>query len=169
MAKTSTGTAHAEGKQIVIEREFDAPIELFWKAWTETPHIEKWFGPEGFTTRVNENDLRVGGKFDYVMVGPDGKEYPGVGNFKEIASQKRIVSTDDFGDDFKKENPGVDVPQGPMTVTTSFEPIGKRTKLTIQIDHESVEDRKKHEAMQVVTGWQSTLNKLDAHLAEVQK
>jgi uncharacterized protein YndB with AHSA1/START domain len=111
----------------------------------------------------------VGGKFDYVMIGPDGKEYPGVGNFKEIASQKKIVSTDSFGDDFKAANPGLDLPQGPMIVTTLFEPVDKRTKLTIQIDHQSVEDRKRHEAMQVVTGWQSTLNKLDSYLAEVQK
>lgn len=169
MAKTSTGTAHAEGKQIVIEREFNAPVELFWKAWTETPQIEKWFGPEGFDTKVKENDFRVGGKFDYVMIGPDKKEYPAVGNFQEIASLKKIVSTDAFGDDFAKENPNLDLPSGTMTVTTLFEPVGDRTKLTIQIDHASVEDRKKHEAMGVVAGWQSSLDKLDKHLADTRR
>ena len=166
----NTGTARSQDKQIVIEREFEAPLELFWKAWTETPHIEKWFGPEGFDTKVKENDFRVGGKFDYVMTGQDGKEYPGVGDFKEITSLKKIVSTDSFGEDIKKSMPNADLPKGTMTVTTSFEPIDENsTKLTILIDHESVEDRKKHEAMQVVAGWQSSFNKLDKYLAEIQK
>lgn len=166
---TTTATATSQGKQIIIEREFDAPLELFWKVWTETQHIEKWFGPEGFDTKVKENDFRVGGKFDYVMIGPDKKEYPAVGNFKEIASLKKIVSTDSFNEDFIKSNPNLDVPTGEMIVTTSFEPVGDRTKLTIQIEHASIEDRKKHEAMQVVDGWQSSLDKLDNYLAKIRK
>ncbi|MGB7070238.1 MAG: SRPBCC domain-containing protein [Pyrinomonadaceae bacterium] len=165
----NTGTARAQDKQIVIEREFDAPVELFWKTWTETPHIEKWFGPQGFDTKVNENDFRVGGKFDYVMIGPDGKEYPGVGTFKEIASLKRIVSTDGFSDDFAAANPTLDLPKGAMTVTTLFEPVDDRTKLTIRIDHASVEDRKKHEEMKVVAGWQSSFDKLVKYLAQIKK
>src|SRR5688572_27045770 len=118
---TTTATATSQGKQIIIEREFDAPVELFWKVWTETQHIEKWFGPEGFDTKVKENDFRVGGKFDYTMIGPDGKEYPAVGNFKEITSLKKIVSTDSFTEDFQKTNPQLDLPTGEMIVTTSFE------------------------------------------------
>jgi uncharacterized protein YndB with AHSA1/START domain len=166
MAET-TGTARSQDKQIVIEREFNAPLELFWKVWTESKHIEKWFGPQGFDTKVKENDLRVGGKFDYAMIGPDGKEYPGVGTYREIVPSTKIVAADDWGEGIEDSLPNVELPQG-MVVTTTFEPVGDRTKLKIEIDHATVEDRKKHEAMQVVAGWQSSFEKLDKYLAELQ-
>ncbi|MHC5832643.1 MAG: SRPBCC domain-containing protein, partial [Nostoc sp.] len=42
------------------------------QAWTDPKHIAQWWGPKGFTTRVIEMDLRPGGKWRYVMTGPDG-------------------------------------------------------------------------------------------------
>lgn len=56
---------------LVITRVFNAPRELVFKAWTEAKHVEQWFGPKGFTTRVTENDLRLGGQWYYIMIGPD--------------------------------------------------------------------------------------------------
>lgn len=156
------GTVAASDRELVLTRHFDAPRELVWKVWTEPKHMEAWFGPRGFSTRVKKLDLRPGGVSSYVMVGPDGKEYPGSGVFKEIVPLQKIVSTDGFGDDFPE---GMDVPQGEMVVTTTFEDEGTGTKLTIRIMHASVEDRRKHEAMGVGEGWHSSLDCLDEHLA----
>jgi uncharacterized protein YndB with AHSA1/START domain len=147
---------------LTITREFDAPRDLVWRAWTEKEHIAHWFGPEGFTARVNENELRAGGRFDYVMIGPDGKEYPGVSIYKEVSPQDRLVATDDFGDEFKGGN--ADLP-GPMLVTTTFEDVGTKTKVTISIEHASAGDKKKHEDMGVVAGWGSTLDKFERYVA----
>lgn len=151
---------------ITIVREFDAPRDLVWRVWTESDHITQWFGPKGFSTRVDRNEVENGGRFDYVMIGPDGTEYPGTSVFKEVTPQDRIVATDDFGEEFKAGNP--DLPSG-MIVTTTFEDVtGPKTKVTISIEHPTAIDRKKHEAMGVIEGWNSSLDKAAAYISTQQ-
>ena len=159
-------TAARSETNLTLTREFDYPRDLVWTAWTEPEHIAQWFGPEGFSTRVKEYDFKSGGRFSYVMIGPDGKEYPGTSVFKEITPKDRIVATDDFGDGYKETN--ADDPSG-MIVTETFEDLGRRTKVTISIDHASAEDKRKHEEMGVVAGWGSTLDKLEKHLAGLKQ
>ncbi len=159
-------TAARSETNLTITREFEAPRDLVWQAWTEKDHIAKWFGPEGFSTRVDKQELKSGGRFDYVMIGPDGKEYPGTSVYKEVSPKDRIVATDDFGDEFKSGNQ--DLP-GAMVVTTTFEEVGGKTKVTISIEHASAEDKKKHEDMGVVAGWGSTLDKFERYLAALAK
>ena len=154
-------------KQIIIRREFDAPRELVWDVWTRPEHIEKWWGPRGFTTRVTLMDLRVGGKWDYVMVGPDGMEYPVNGVFTEVTPPERIVTTDEFGDAYDERMPGVDLPRG-LVATAVFDDLGGRTRLTMTISHATVEDRQKHENMGVVAGWNSSFDKMEDYLAAMQ-
>ena len=74
---TAAANSQTNDREIVITREFDASRELFWDVWTEPKHVEKWFGPFGFTTKVIESDLKPGGVSSYIMIGPDGTEYPG--------------------------------------------------------------------------------------------
>jgi uncharacterized protein YndB with AHSA1/START domain len=147
-------------------RVFNAPRELVFKAWTEPKHIEQWFGPKGFTTRVDKLDFRPLGHWRYVMIAPDGTEYPSEGVFREIVPPERIVTSDEFGEGIEQVVEA-DLPQG-MVVTVLFEDLGDQTKLTIQIMHESASDRRKHEEMGVVAGWNSTLDGLDEHLAKSQ-
>jgi len=151
-------------REIVITRIVDAPRELVFKAWTETKHIEQWFGPKGFTTRVVENDLRPGGQWCYVMISSDGKEYPSKGVFREIVPPERVVTTDEFGEGIE-EVLDIDLPQG-MVTTTTFEDMGGKTRLTIQIMHDTAGDRRKPEEMGVIAGWNSSLDCLDELLAE---
>ena len=167
MADTSKSGTTATENTIVIERVFDAPRELVWKAWTESEHLAQWWGPKGFTTRVEENDLRVGGRTRYVMIGPDGNEYPGEGVVKEIVLYERIVTTDEFGD----EHPGFtneELPHG-IILTVLFEDLGDQTRVTLNIAHTSVEERRKHEKMGVVAGWNSSLDCLAEHLATMAR
>ncbi|MGL4513876.1 MAG: SRPBCC family protein [Lacipirellulaceae bacterium] len=153
---------HRDDLDIVITRVFDAPVELVWRLWTEAEHIARWFGPEGFTTRVVHQDFRVGGEQRLVMVGPDGAEYPCKGKYLEIVPHQRIVSTDDFGDDFVHGDPA-SLPQG-MIATAEFEDLTGRTRLTLTIAHPTPEDLKKHADMGVVAGWRSSFRCLDAAL-----
>jgi uncharacterized protein YndB with AHSA1/START domain len=148
--------------EIIITREFNAPRDLVWEAWTDPEHIEQWWGPKGFSTEVDELDLKESGKWRYVMIGQDGKRYPSEGVFKEVVKPERITSTDEFGEDF--ENPAsLDLPQG-IVVTTLFEELGDKTKLTLRIMHRTAEDKKKHQDMGVIEGWYSTLDCLEEHL-----
>ena len=57
-------------------------------------------GPKGFTTRVTELNLKVGGISRYVMVGPDGTEYPVKGVFREVVPPERFVTSDEFDEGF---------------------------------------------------------------------
>lgn len=167
MSTADTKKSVASEKELVLVREFDAPRDLVWKVWNEPEHIEKWFGPRGFDTRVPTFEFRVNGKFEYVMVGPDGTEYPSKGIFKEIIPGQKVVITDEFGEGFEniESLKGVDLPKGQIVTTAEFEDMGGRCRLTLTISHATVEDRKRHEDMGVFAGWNSSFEKMDEYLA----
>ncbi|MBP6335364.1 MAG: SRPBCC domain-containing protein [Bacteroidia bacterium] len=144
--------------ELTITRIFDASVELVWKSWTEEELITHWWGPQGFITKVKEHDFRPGGRWEYVMIDEKGNEYPAVGFFKEIVKHKKITSSDDFGDDFKSQTK-MDLPNI-LLFTALFEDIGDRTKLTLIYKHPTELDRIKHEKLGVITGWNSSLDKL---------
>ena len=146
----------ADSKEIVIERVFDAPRELVWKAWTDPEHVAQWWGPHGMKTRVDELDLRVGGGWRYVMLGPDGSEYPQSGTFREIVPPEKIVTSAVF-------EVGSNAPQK-QVLTYRFDDLGDKTKLTMVIEHETAELRREQEAFEI-EGWSSNFDCLDEHLA----
>ncbi|MBD3886084.1 SRPBCC domain-containing protein [Phormidium tenue FACHB-886] len=164
MSQQNHSATNQSDREIVITRVFNTRRELVFKAWTEPEHIAQWWGPKGFTTRVDEMDVKPGGHWRYVMIGPDGTEYPSKGTFHEIVPPERIVTSDEFGEGIEQVVK-VDLPQGKIVITALFEDLDGKTKLTIQMLHESVEDRRKHEAMGAIAGWNSSLDCLDEHLA----
>ena len=99
------------------------------------------------------------------MIGPDGTEYPATGTFREIIPPERIVTSDEFDEGFEKVM-NADLPRG-MVMTAIFEDLAGKTKLTLRIMHESVADRRKHEEMGVIAGWNSSLECLDEYLAKM--
>lgn len=164
MTDPSVETTVEDDRVLVITRLFDAPRERVWHAWTDPARIAAWWGPEGFTTRVESLDLRPGGRWHYVMTGPDGTDYPVNGVYREVVVPELLVTSDDFGDGYTAESPN-DLPTG-MIVTVRFDPVeGGKTRLTLRIEHRSVEEMAKHEAMGVVAGWESTFRELDRFLA----
>lgn len=150
-------------REIRITRVLDAPRERVWKAWTEAEHIARWWGPEGYAARVEEHDLRPGGRWRYVMLGEDGEEYPSEGEFREVEAPERIVTTDEFPDDFPYD---LDLPSG-IVVTCLFEDLGDRTRLILRIAHTDMDNRRRHEEMGAVEGWNSSLDCLEARLKEL--
>jgi uncharacterized protein YndB with AHSA1/START domain len=130
----STGTAKVTlpaDDQILITREFDAPRHLVFKAWT-TPDLVKryWAGRRGEMTHV-EIDLRVGGRWRYVMVTNDGHEIAFNGEFREIVPNERIVNTEVY-----EAMPG----DGVLNTVTFTETDG-RTKLELLTECGSKEVR----------------------------
>ena len=146
---------------IIIERTFKFPRKTRWHACTDAEAISAWYGPKGFRTRVEDHDFREGGAYRYVMIGPDGKEYPSVGRFVEIVEFSKIVATDDFGEGFEYDKPLPDQ----MVSTQHFEDHADGSKLIISISHPTEADRQKHIDMGVVDGWQSSLDCLDEYVA----
>ena len=85
-------------KPFVISREFKAPRELVWEAWTERDRLTQWFGPKGFMMSAAKLDFRPGGSFHYSMRTPDGKEMWGKFVYREIVAPEKIVLVNSFSD-----------------------------------------------------------------------
>ena len=91
--------AEAKSQKLVIVREFNAPIETIWKAWTEEEHYKKWWGPKDYTCPVCKIDLKVGGKYLFCMRSNKGNEYWTTGEYLEISAPTKLVYTDSFSDE----------------------------------------------------------------------
>jgi uncharacterized protein YndB with AHSA1/START domain len=82
--------------EFVVSRVFKASRELIFKAFTETQHLDQWWGPKGFTMVVSKMDLRPGGSYHYAMRSPDGKEMWGKFVYREVVKPERIVFVNFF-------------------------------------------------------------------------
>jgi len=128
--------ADLDAKTIHMIREFNAPIEKLWKAWTEPALVEKWIAPKPWRVETKVADLRVGGVWLYLMVGTEGEKHWVYDVYTAVEKEKLIASTGMFCDD--EGNPKSD---GPKTfVTTKFSAIdGNRSQVdtTIIFDDEA--------------------------------
>ena len=147
-------------REIVTTRLLDAPRELVWKVWTEREHIEKWWGPIGFTTTTEAMDVRVGGRWLHTMHGPDGVDYTHVTTYQELSKPERIV----YYHGGLKDAP--DEVQFLSTVT--FEDVDGKTLVTMRMQFSSVEELervvKKYHAIE---GAKQTIGRLAAYVATI--
>ena len=79
--------------EIVLTREFDAPIELVFDVMTKPEHLIETLAPYGEEVTVCEVDLRVGGNYHFVFVTDDGTEMSFRGTFLEVEPPTRTVET----------------------------------------------------------------------------
>ena len=83
--------------EIVMVREFDAPPELVWKAWTTPELVSRWWPGKRGTMKSCEIDLQVGGQWRYVMeAGEGGFEVGFHGEYREIEPTEKLVNTEVF-------------------------------------------------------------------------
>jgi uncharacterized protein YndB with AHSA1/START domain len=90
------GSAHIEfpnDLEIVLTREFDAPIQLVFDVLTKPEHVRKTIAPYGEQVTVCSIDLRVGGNYHFVFVTDDGTECSFRGTFLEVDPPNRTVET----------------------------------------------------------------------------
>lgn len=77
--------------EIRTRRIFDAPRERLFEMFSDPRRLERWWGPKGFTNRFSTFEFRSGGSWVFVMIGPNGHEYPNESRFVEIQTPERIV------------------------------------------------------------------------------
>jgi len=77
--------------EIVDSRIVNASLDLVFKAWSDPEHLKNWWGPEGFTNTFNEFDFRVGGKWSFIMHGPDKGNYHNECEFIKIEKPALIA------------------------------------------------------------------------------
>jgi uncharacterized protein YndB with AHSA1/START domain len=130
----TTGTAELtlpSDKEILFTREFDAPKELVYRAYTTPELIKRWWGGSHGKVTVAEVDLRVGGSWRYVLIANEGTEVAFHGEFREIVTNERIVNTEVYEA----------MPDGEALVTVTFAEQDGRTTMEMLTDMGSKEAR----------------------------
>lgn len=123
------------GKQeLFITREFEAPRELVFKAFTTPELIVKWLGPKEMKMRIDYLEAKSGGKYRYIHTDPDGNDYSFQGVIREVRYPERVIQTFEFEG----------LPEaGHVTLETArfIELLGDRTRVIVQSIFQSVADR----------------------------
>jgi uncharacterized protein YndB with AHSA1/START domain len=159
-----------EGRELTLERIFNAPRELVFKAFAETEHLKRWFGPKGWHLVVSNLDFREGGAWHFCMKCTDesqqyyGMESWGKAVYHEIVEPERIVYTDAFSD--AEGNITEGMPQTLITLTF-LEHEGK-TKLLNHAEYATDEALKTVLDMGMLEGITSTWDNLEQFLEEIQ-
>ncbi len=89
-------TAEPGKHEIIMTRDFDAPRELVFRAYTDPTLVPRWWGPGSLTTTVDQMDVRQGGIWRYVQRDPAGNEFAFRGVYHSIISPERVVTTIEF-------------------------------------------------------------------------
>lgn len=154
MASMSSTRAHVtlpSDEQILITREFDAPKHLVYRAWTVPELVTRWWHANRGQMTLCEIDLRVGGKWRYVMAACGGPEVGFHGEYREVAPDERIVSTEVYEG----------MPDAEAVNTATFTEADGRTTLTILVQHACQEHRDAHINSGMEDGLQDALELLE--------
>jgi uncharacterized protein YndB with AHSA1/START domain len=175
LERLSEFLAGALTKPFVISREFEAPRDLVWKAWTERERFLQWFGPSGCKITLANMDFRIGGKLHYCMRTPDGNEMWGKFVYREIVAPERILLVNSFSDPdggITRHPMNAAWPLQMLTEMTLVDKSGKTT-LTIQwlpLDASDIERQTfDGERFGMTQGWTGTLEQLAVYLADEMK
>ena len=117
-------------RELATSRLIEAPRERVFAALSDPARLARWWGPKGFRNTFQEFDLRPGGRWVFVMHGPDGRDYPNQSVFVEVKPPKRVVLRH------------VSSPRFEMTIT--FEDERGRTRVGSQ-DRQDAESQERPE------------------------
>jgi uncharacterized protein YndB with AHSA1/START domain len=150
-------TAPAGTPFIEVEREFDAPRDLVFRAWTDPALVARWLGPRRLTMRVDRWELdEHGGSYRYVHSGEDGTEHGFHGSFHRTAADPyTLLQT------FEYEGAPGHVSLDELRLTEA----GGRTVARIRSVHQTVEARDAMVAAGMAEGMNDGFERLDALLA----
>jgi len=144
--------------QIKVVREFDAPANLVYRAVTEPELVKRWWGARRGAMTVVEIDLRVGGKWRYVMDASNGEEVGFHGEFREIVPNERIVQTEAYE--------GIPDPDDSANLNTmTLVEVDGRTTMEVLIQCVNKESRD----MQIASGMEEGMQESYDELEDVAK
>jgi len=147
-------------REIVMTRVFDAPRAVVFEMWTDPKHLVQWWGPRGFTTTIQEMDVRPGGHWRKIMHGPDGANYPNHSVFLEVVKPERLVFTHGGR---KEGGPSVEFEQ-----TVTFEDLDVKTRVTMRLLFPSAEERERVvRQFNAIEGGNQTLDRLGERLMQM--
>jgi uncharacterized protein YndB with AHSA1/START domain len=152
-------TEREKPNEIRITRVYDAPVALVWDAWTDLKHVAQWWGPRGFTITTTHKDLRPGGTWEYIMHGPDGKDWPNFTRYHEVVPNARLVY--DHGATSADAKPV-------FSVTMELRDLDGKTELDMVMALETAEVAAQTRAFVKEVGGNSTWDRLGEYLEKEQ-
>ena len=139
--------------EIRSSRILNTAIDLVYTAWTDPNHLKNWWGPKGFTNTFNEFDLRPGGKWSFIMHGPDKGNYVNECEFIKIEKPTLIA--------WKRHSKPL------FKVVATFEEIAtEQTKIIFRMVFDSAEECNKLKPF-VVDKNEENFDKLETELAKM--
>ena len=144
-------TQTATKPSLTIKRHLKAPPAKVYAAWTDPEKVKGWMGPGEVKAKSAESDLRVGGRYRWVMVAPSGQELDVRGVYREIVPNEKLVFTWSW----------LSAPERESLVTVLLKPDGDGTLLTLTHEQFFDEDaRDQHN-----NGWNGALDKMEKFVA----
>jgi uncharacterized protein YndB with AHSA1/START domain len=141
--------------EIVTTRIMNFSIDLCFKAWTDPNHLKNWWGPKGFTNTFNEFDLRPGGKWSFIMHGPDKGNYPNEVEFVKIDKPNLIA--------WKRHSKPL------FKILTTFEEVSSdKTKIVFKMIFDTAEECNKLKPF-VVDKNEENFDRLETELEKMTK
>jgi len=157
-------TKKLDQKQLNVTREFNGPIDLVWRAWTEPALLDQWWAPKPWKTVTKSMDFREGGRWLYSMNGPDGEQHWCLGVYGKITYQQNFQAQDAFCD----EEGNIDSSTVPsMHWNVTFRETGSRTKVLVTISLPSEEAMETIIEMGFKEGFTAAHGNLDELLKEL--
>jgi uncharacterized protein YndB with AHSA1/START domain len=162
MPKNKTTITAEPGKQeIIIERVFDAPREIVFKAYTDPELIQQWLGPRDLQMTIDKFEPKTGGSYRYIHKDKAGNEFAFHGVIHDVTSPSRIIQTFEFEG----------LPEsGHVTLDTAKleELPGGKTKVITQSVFQSVADRDGMIASGMERGLNEGYERLDEVLEKIK-
>jgi uncharacterized protein YndB with AHSA1/START domain len=159
--KEATFKKDVANKKINVEREFEAPVEKVWEAWTKRELLDQWWAPRPWKAVTQSMDFRNGGSWLYYMEGPEGERHYCRVDYKTVNPNNSFTGKDAFCD----ENGKVSKDMPSMDWKVDFNKAGNNTKVNVEITFASEEDLNKIVEMGFQEGFAAGLNNLDELLA----
>jgi uncharacterized protein YndB with AHSA1/START domain len=91
MAAKKSSSEPVSDRELFTSRTIDASPDRVFAAILDPAQLARWWGPNGFTNTFEEFQPRAGGKWRFVMHGPDGKDYPNESVFVDVTPPDRVI------------------------------------------------------------------------------
>jgi uncharacterized protein YndB with AHSA1/START domain len=152
-----------ERHTMTVDADFQASPDRIWQLWADPRQLERWWGPPTYPATVTSHDLRVGGRVEYHMTGPEGDQPRGYWEITEARPPHRLTFRDGFAN--ADGTPNSDMPLSEVRVTIAEQGPGQ-TRMSIESVFADAAAMEQLLAMGMEEGLTGALGQIDAILAE---
>ncbi|MBS7788181.1 SRPBCC domain-containing protein [Flavobacterium sp. CYK-55] len=153
-------TVDKEKKAVHVQREFAAPRDLVWAAWTTPEILDQWWAPKPYKTVTKTMDFRVGGHWFYAMISPENVAHWCRADYQSIDTLESFSGLDAFCDE--QGNINNDFPRSLWN--NRFTDSGEKTLVNITVQYEKLEDLEQIIAMGFKEGFTMAMENLDQYI-----